>query len=122
MKKIIFMSICCFSFAFLVGPSLGHADVDILKVYREVNPDLKPNCMYCHLDKLPKKDPGTHELNAYGKKMQEMCLVEKKEMTKDELKVFYTEVFKKLGRHDSFVEGAEGESAKTGEGNEKPKE
>ncbi len=87
-------------------PVLSYASVEMLKVYREVNPDLKPNCMYCHVDKLPKKDKGKHEVNAYGAKLKEVLVAEKIEMTAEEKKQAYTNVFKQLGRHDVSDAGA----------------
>lgn len=89
----------------LIFVSLSFANVDEMKVYREINPDLKPNCMYCHVDKAPKKDEGKHEFNAYGKKAVEMFMAEKTEgMTKEQIKEAYTKIFTELGRHDAFVE------------------
>jgi hypothetical protein len=36
------------------------------KQAKEAGVDVK-NCQYCHVDKLPKKDQGAHELNDKGK-------------------------------------------------------
>lgn len=90
----------------LAWPVSGYASVEMLKVYREVNSDLKPNCMYCHLDKLPKKEAGKHELNDYGAKIKELLSAEKKEMTAEETKQAYITIFKQLGRHDAAEAGA----------------
>ena len=83
-------------------PKISDANVKILKIYREANPDLKPDCMYCHMDKAPKTDDGKHELNAYGKKVGEMLQAEKKELTDDELKAACIKIFQNIGRHDTF--------------------
>ncbi len=44
------------------------ADMNQVKVYKEAFPEEKPKCNYCHIDALPKKDPGKHDLNEYGLK------------------------------------------------------
>ena len=44
------------------------ADMNQVKIYKEAFPDEKPKCNYCHIDALPKKDAGKHELNDYGLK------------------------------------------------------
>ncbi len=54
----------------LFGISSVHADVKQIKLYKEAFPSEKPKCMVCHLDKIPKKDEGKHELNEYGLKVQ----------------------------------------------------
>lgn len=100
MNKKIFLILI----TLLFGTSINSfANVDLLKYYREVNPALKADCTYCHLDKLPKKEDGKHELNAYGlelKKQSESQII--KDMTKDQLKEVYLKVLKQLGRHDEF--------------------
>ncbi|MBP9855163.1 MAG: hypothetical protein KBD53_09895 [Candidatus Omnitrophica bacterium] len=86
---------------FFASPSF--ANIDQMKYYREINPDLKPNCMYCHMDKAPKKEKGKHDLNPYGAKMQESFEAQKTEgMTKEQVKEAYIKIFKELGRHDTF--------------------
>ncbi|MFA6599758.1 MAG: hypothetical protein WC352_08510 [Candidatus Omnitrophota bacterium] len=52
--------------------STARADMDEMKKYKEAFPGEKPKCASCHLDALPKKDDGKHELNAYGKKVYEL--------------------------------------------------
>ncbi len=44
------------------------ANMNQIKAYKEAFPDEKPKCTFCHMDAIPKKDAGRHELNAYGKK------------------------------------------------------
>jgi hypothetical protein len=65
---ILFLSVLIITS--LTGASL--ANTDELKVYRKVYPDVKPGCVYCHVDKIPKKDDGQHDLNAYGQKLKEL--------------------------------------------------
>ncbi len=87
----------------LVLSSQAFAGVDQLKYYREINPDLKPSCLYCHIDKTPKKEDGKHDLNPYGTKVHETFEAQKVEgMTKDQIKEAYVKIFKELGRHDNF--------------------
>ncbi len=84
-------------------PASSSANVDLLKYYREVNPALKADCTYCHLDKLPKKEDGKHELNAYGSELKKLLDGKKaSELSKDELKTLSIELIKQLGRHDEF--------------------
>ncbi|MEX1243661.1 MAG: hypothetical protein WEB59_00725 [Thermoanaerobaculia bacterium] len=42
------------------------ASLDTQKQAKAAGVDAK-NCQYCHVDKLPKKDKGAHELNDVGK-------------------------------------------------------
>ena len=61
-----------FGFVFVVaGNTLAMANVEQVKLYKAAYPDAKPKCIFCHVDKLPKKDEGLHEPNAYGKKVRE---------------------------------------------------
>lgn len=43
------------------------ASMTEIKAYKDAYPDAKPKCIDCHVDKMPKKDDGQHELNDYGK-------------------------------------------------------
>jgi hypothetical protein len=52
------------------------ATLDIQKQAKAAGVDAK-NCLYCHVDKLPKKDKGLHESNDVGK-----CLIAQKEAKK----------------------------------------
>jgi hypothetical protein len=45
----------------------AQANMKEIKIYKEAYPDAKVKCIDCHVDALPKKDDGKHELNAYGK-------------------------------------------------------
>ena len=92
--KITFLTV----FLFTLAVPGAWANTDNLKTYRKVYPDLKPSCLYCHLDKVPKKEDGKHEPNAYGKWLKE--LAGEGEITE--------EVITKAGRHDEFeVKAAE---------------
>ncbi len=46
--------------------STAKADLKEIKNYKEAYPETKPKCIDCHVDAMPKKDDGKHELNAYG--------------------------------------------------------
>jgi len=63
-----------------------------LKTYREVFPEFKPKCFYCHVDKVPKKADGKHDLNAYGLKLQELMGGEK----------LTAEMIQSVGNHEEF--------------------
>lgn len=45
----------------------AQASMKETKVYKEAFPDARIKCMDCHVDAMPKKDDGKHELNDYGK-------------------------------------------------------
>ena len=77
-----------FCFAFL-GNSLVMADVEQIKLYKAAFPESKPKCIFCHVDKLPKKDEGMHEPSAYGKKIREAA-----EIT--------AETYKEVGTFEEF--------------------
>jgi len=53
--------------AFIFWALPVHAGMVQIKAYKEAYPDAKPKCIDCHVDKMPKKDDGAHELNDYGK-------------------------------------------------------
>ena len=72
--------------------STASANIEQLKVYRKVFPDLKPKCSYCHIDEKPKKEDGKHELNAYGLKLKE--LMADRDLTE--------EMVKSAGSHEEF--------------------
>ena len=59
-----------FCFVFL-GNSLVTANMNQIKLYKAAFPDSKPKCIFCHVDKLPKKEEGMHEPSAYGNKIRE---------------------------------------------------
>lgn len=79
-----------FCFVFL-GNSLVTANMNQIKLYKAAFPDSKPKCTFCHIDKLPKKDEGMHELNAYGNKVRETA-------TEDRT----TETFNQIGTYEDF--------------------
>ena len=45
----------------------AQASLQQSNTYKLAYPDAKPKCIDCHVDKIPKKDDGAHELNDYGK-------------------------------------------------------
>ena len=47
--------------------------------------------MHCHVDKIPKKDEGKHEMNAYGAKLKAAL----KDMGKEKVDA---DVLKKVGK------------------------
>ncbi len=47
----------------------ARADMKQIKAYKEAFPGEAPKCVACHVDSLPKKDDGKHELNEYGQKV-----------------------------------------------------
>lgn len=61
-----------------------------IKAYKEVFPDAKPKCIDCHVDAIPKKDAGKHELNDYGKKVKETNTAPD------------VETYKKIGKRSDF--------------------
>lgn len=80
-----------FGFVFVVtGNTLAMANVEQVKLYKIAYPDAKPKCAFCHVDKLPKKDEGLHEPNAYGKKVREAAT----EITAD--------IYKQVGTFEDF--------------------
>jgi len=44
----------------------AEANMDNQKLYKEAFPGTKPKCIFCHVEKLPKKADGAHDLNDYG--------------------------------------------------------
>jgi hypothetical protein len=74
--------------AVVLGMATAQANMKEMKVYKEAFPDAKIKCIDCHVDAMPKKDAGKHDLNAYGK------AIVKSEVTVD--------MFKKLGTVEDF--------------------
>ena len=50
----------------LAGSGVATATLPLQKKAKELG-YAATNCQYCHVDKLPKKDEGKHELNDAGK-------------------------------------------------------
>jgi len=67
-------SVFVFSFFFLAGTT-AMANLTQLKLYKEAFPGETPKCTTCHVDKIPKKEDGKHEWNAYGQKVIKMKAV-----------------------------------------------
>ena len=51
----------------MFGMATAQANMKEIKIYKEAYPDAKIKCMDCHVDAMPKKDAGKHEMNNYGK-------------------------------------------------------
>lgn len=51
----------------------ARADMKQIKAYKEAFPSESPKCTACHVDSIPKKDDGKHELNEYGQKVVKEC-------------------------------------------------
>ncbi len=78
----------------LAGIAPAAANVEQVKIYKKVFPESKAQCITCHVDKLPKKDDGKHELNAYGLKVKQ---------TKVEMDAAPNEeTYKKVGSAEEF--------------------
>jgi len=60
MKKIMLFVLTGFIFWALPV----HADMSQIKAYKENYPDAHPKCIDCHVDKMPKKDDGAHDIPA----------------------------------------------------------
>jgi hypothetical protein len=78
-----------------MGGYSAEANVDQIKVYKKAFPGSKPQCLFCHVDKIPKKEVGQHDLNAYGTKVKETAA----QITE--------ETFKKVGAFEDFKEEGE---------------
>jgi len=63
MRKIIFFILA----GFIISSVPAYANFPQIKAYKDTYTDAKPKCIDCHVDKMPKKDDGAHELNDYGK-------------------------------------------------------
>jgi hypothetical protein len=67
-----------------------------MKIYKEAFPDAKIKCIDCHVDTMPKKDEGKHELNAYGK----AAVAEAKKTGANGIPT--ADTYKKLGKFEDF--------------------
>ena len=74
MKTIVFLILTGF---ILWSVPAANASLNQIKAYKETYPDSKPKCVDCHVDKIPKKDDGQHELNDYGKAVVKAAGTEK---------------------------------------------
>lgn len=75
-KKRLFIFAIVYSISCVLAAG-AQASVDQAKLYQKVFGGEKPKCIGCHVDKLPKKDDGKHELNEYGRKLKEAKAAEK---------------------------------------------
>ena len=80
-----------------VMATTSFANIKQLKTYRTVYPNLKPACVYCHIDEKTKKEDGAHELTPYGMKLKE--LMADGDLTE--------EMVKSIGNHEDFKESAQ---------------
>jgi hypothetical protein len=78
---------------FIAGVYRAEANIDQVKIYKKSFPEAKPKCFFCHLDKIPKKDAGMHDMSAYGTKVKETA----GEITE--------ETYTKVGAFEDFKEG-----------------
>ena len=69
MKTLMRFTFCLLVISTFVLSGHAWATMDQAKLYKEAFGGEKPKCACCHVDKLPKKDDGKHELNDYGKKL-----------------------------------------------------
>lgn len=72
----------------------AQADMKEMNFYKEAFPDAKIKCGDCHVNAMPKKEGGKHELNAYGK-----ALVEEAAKTDGKVTV---DTIKKVGKVEDF--------------------
>lgn len=87
-KRIVFIT--SISIVLMCSVAL-YANPDQMKLYKKAYPDVsKPQCIFCHVDKVPKKADDEHDLNPYGLKAQEMSPPPTQE------------TYKAIGRHDEF--------------------
>ncbi|MBF0489031.1 MAG: hypothetical protein HQL15_00250 [Candidatus Omnitrophica bacterium] len=63
-KQIIILGI---GLIFTMMTIPAQASLSEVKKYKEAFADAKPKCVECHVDAMPKKADGQHELNSYGK-------------------------------------------------------
>lgn len=106
----LFLSLTIFALFVFTGLPIAQANVKQLKVYRKVYPNFKPQCIYCHIDKKPKKADGKHDLNAYGLKVQK--LMNGEPLTEEMLQT--------LGSHEEFEAQQESSDTEEMSSNETP--
>jgi len=91
MKKITFLILA----AIMLGAGLAQADMAQRKAYIATFPDATPKCIDCHADKMPKKDDGAHDPNAYGKAVIDAARAAK-------LDVPTADTYKAVGKIEDF--------------------
>jgi hypothetical protein len=77
-------------FGLVFWMAMAQANMKDIKIYKEAFPDSKIKCLDCHVDAMPKKDAGKHELNDYGKAV----VAENAQPTAD--------TYKKVGKFEDF--------------------
>ena len=88
--RVIFMSFIAAAF---ILSGIAFANMTQVKAYKEAYPDTKPKCIDCHVDKMPKKEDGAHEPNAYGKAVVKAAGTEKPT----------ADTYKKVGTIEDFA-------------------
>lgn len=81
-------SICLLSFSvavlvLMLGITAAEASINQAKLYKKAFPGSKPKCLACHVDKIPKKADGEHDLNIYGLRLKEIAEVPTEETYKE---------------------------------------
>ncbi len=64
MKSLIILT---FGLGLILSGAVAKADMAQIKAYKDAYPGARPKCISCHVDKMPKKENGQHDLNSYGK-------------------------------------------------------
>ena len=106
-RKFMFAFCLVAVLGLLTGSVPAEANIKMMKAYKGAFPGAKPKCLFCHVNKMPKKGDGVHEFNAYGLKVKSI----------DEIPT--EETFKQAGTVEDFKaknEEATGEEAVTGGG------
>ena len=83
----LFLILCIFFLGADVRAAL--ATLDQVKLYKNIFGE-KPKCTTCHVDRIPKKETGKHDLNEYGQKLK---AAKTKDMPDEE-------TYKKVGKNE----------------------
>lgn len=67
--RLLFAGLWSFFGLIFLWSGAALANVEQVKLYKKAFGE-KPKCACCHVDKLPKKDDGKHDLNEYGEKVK----------------------------------------------------
>ena len=95
MKKGMILFIGLGLVLWMVPAQAGMKD---MKIYKEAYPDAKIKCIDCHVDAMPKKDDGKHEMNAYGK-----AVIAESQKAGAKADVSPTaDIYKKVGKIEDF--------------------
>lgn len=69
-KHFTFIAVSAFLMTVLCAQA-SHANIHVIKKYKEAFGSASPKCITCHMVKLPKKGEGQHEMNPYGQKLKD---------------------------------------------------